>query len=56
MVAPNVVELLAFRGFRWWTVEKILASDEVFVPRELGTLLVQLRRDGPPEQPFEVGV
>jgi 8-oxo-dGTP pyrophosphatase MutT (NUDIX family) len=41
---------------RWWSVEEIEASEELFVPRRLGLLLRDLLRDGPPLAPFEVGV
>jgi 8-oxo-dGTP diphosphatase len=41
---------------RWWNVEEIETSGEVFAPRELGRLLRELLRDGLPVEPFEVGL
>jgi len=37
---------------RWWGVDEIVASSEVFAPRDLGLRLVDLVRDGPPTQPI----
>lgn len=34
---------------RWWTVDDIVASDEIFAPRDLGARLTNLLDDGPPE-------
>ena len=34
---------------RWWTLEEIAASDAHFVPKDLGSLLTDLLREGPPE-------
>lgn len=41
---------------RWWTVDEIAASAEVFAPRRLAELLRALLADGPPAAPFDVGV
>lgn len=41
---------------RWWSCDEIEASDEVFAPRRLGSLLRQLLRDGCPAEPFDAGV
>lgn len=43
-------------GMRWWTVAELEASDEVFAPRRLSEFLAVLLRDGPPEEPVDVGV
>jgi hypothetical protein len=43
-------------GHRWWSAEEIEASDEVFAPRALATLLRDLLREGPPPEPFDAGV
>ncbi len=40
---------------RWWTIDEMAASDAHFVPRELPTLLATLLRDGPPNDPIDVG-
>ena len=41
---------------RWWTVEELAASDELFAPRRLPELVAALLRDGPPGEPVDVGV
>jgi 8-oxo-dGTP diphosphatase len=43
-------------GMRWWTPAELEASDEVFAPRRLPELVAALLRDGPPGEPFDVGV
>lgn len=37
---------------RWWGVDEIVASSEVFAPRDLGPRLVDLVRNGPPTRPI----
>ena len=41
---------------RWWSLEELRISDEVFAPRRLSALLETLLRDGPPTEPVDVGV
>lgn len=41
---------------RWWSVDEIERSNEVFAPRQLGQLLRALLRDGPPAEPLDAGV
>ena len=41
---------------RWWTIEEIEASDEVFAPSRLAALVRELLRDGPPPETVDVGV
>lgn len=53
---PEPVELRAFRGFRWWTVEEILASEDTFVPRRLGEHLRDLLAAPTPPPPFDAGI
>ena len=53
---PATGERLAFRGFRWWSVEDIRNTSEQFAPRRLADLLESLIRTGPPEEPFDAGV
>jgi ADP-ribose pyrophosphatase YjhB (NUDIX family) len=48
------VELL--QEHRWWTVDEIEASSDLFAPRRLGGLLRQLLAQGPPPAPVDVGV
>ena len=43
-------------GARWWTPAELADSDELFAPRRLPELLAALLRDGPPEEPLDVGV
>jgi 8-oxo-dGTP pyrophosphatase MutT (NUDIX family) len=43
-------------AIRWWTLTELEASDELFAPRRLPELLAALVRDGPPGEPFDVGV
>jgi 8-oxo-dGTP pyrophosphatase MutT (NUDIX family) len=43
-------------GMRWWTLAELRASDERFAPRRLPELVAALLRDGPPGEPFDVGV
>jgi ADP-ribose pyrophosphatase YjhB (NUDIX family) len=40
---------------RWWTIDEIETSDEVFSPRRLGALLRELLEHGPPAAPLEFG-
>ena len=48
-------ERAVFQEFRWWPIDEIARSSELFAPRRLGELLVTLRRDGPPPAPIETG-
>lgn len=41
---------------RWWEQDELLASDEQFAPSRLPELVAALLRDGPPEEPVDVGV
>jgi 8-oxo-dGTP pyrophosphatase MutT (NUDIX family) len=43
-------------AIRWWTATEIAESGERFAPRRLPALLAALIRDGPPGEPFDVGV
>jgi 8-oxo-dGTP pyrophosphatase MutT (NUDIX family) len=56
--APQfTAEQLAEEGvheLRWWTVEEIAASPELFAPRSLAALATALLRDGPPEATIEL--
>ena len=49
-------EASAFREFRWWSIDAIGRSEETFSPRSLHCLLESLSRNGPPDEPFDVGV
>ena len=50
------IEARAFLCFRWWNIDEILASDEVFVPGNLGELLKDMVENGPLPNPIRVGV
>ncbi|KAI9013581.1 NUDIX hydrolase [Hyaloraphidium curvatum] len=41
---------------RWWTLEEIETSADTFIPRALGILLRTVLEQGPPEEPWEIGV
>jgi double-stranded uracil-DNA glycosylase len=43
-------------GQRWWTPAELAETTEVFAPRRLPELVVDLRRDGPAPRPVDVGV
>jgi ADP-ribose pyrophosphatase YjhB (NUDIX family) len=42
-------------GHRWWTLEEITKSSELFTPRKLATLLDAILRGEYPKQPFDCG-
>ncbi len=41
---------------RWWTVDELESSAEDFAPRRLPQLLHDLRAEGPPAEPVDVGI
>jgi len=43
-------------AIRWWTLEEIERSEELFAPRRLGELLRALLREGAPAEPLDAGV
>ena len=50
----DVSEVGIFVEFRWWAVAEILASEEVFGPRNLGCLLADLLARGAPAIPLDI--
>jgi TDG/mug DNA glycosylase family protein len=55
--APRVdlaAELVA--DVRWWTPAELAAATELLVPRRLPELLRELRVNGPPAKPVDVGI
>jgi 8-oxo-dGTP pyrophosphatase MutT (NUDIX family) len=52
---PSAIELRAFRRFRWWSIEEIEESEEIFVPLRMGELLRDLVENGPPAVPIDTG-
>lgn len=49
-------ELVGLKQARWWKIEDIGKSDEVFSPRNLHSFLAKLIREGIPSEPFDVGI
>jgi ADP-ribose pyrophosphatase YjhB (NUDIX family) len=41
---------------RWWTLDELQAAEELFAPRRLPSLVRRLLEQGPPPEPFDVGV
>jgi len=41
---------------RWWTLEELEGAAETLVPERLPQLIRDLRENGPPAKPFDVGV
>ncbi len=52
---PAEIEQRIFREFRWWSIEEIASSEEIFVPRLLASHLSDLLAAGCPDPPIEVG-
>ncbi len=48
------LELQEIKEYRWWSLREILASNDVFVPRELGRLLPAVLAGALPGKPFAV--
>ena len=55
-VNPEQIKIDSFCPFRWWAIEDLMQSDELFVPGKLGRHLHTLLQQGPPAKPFVVGV
>ena len=53
-VAP--AETSAFREFRWWSIDEIERSEETFAPRNIGELVREMAKYGPPAEPIAVGI
>lgn len=53
---PHVFEMLDLKEFRWWSLEDIKRSKEVFAPRKLYQLLNDIDINGFPNEPINVGV
>lgn len=41
---------------RWWSLDEICDSDELFAPEQLPALVARILQEGPPSSPVEVGV
>jgi 8-oxo-dGTP pyrophosphatase MutT (NUDIX family) len=53
---PALHEQEMFDGFRWWSVEEIGSSIEVFVPGQFATYLAPLLEGEIPADPIDVGI
>lgn len=51
----NEEELRILTELRWWTVDEILASEETFVPRGMGSLLPRIIAGDYPAEPIDAG-
>jgi ADP-ribose pyrophosphatase YjhB (NUDIX family) len=49
------LEVEVVKGHRWWTLDEIARSTELFAPRALVELLRPLLRGESPAEPIEVG-
>ena len=52
---PAAKEAQSFRRFKWWSVNEIAQSDDLFVPRTFALHLTRLLNDGHPDHPIDVG-
>lgn len=50
---PGERELMA--EFRWWPASELPSESKLFAPARLGTLVVDLIRNGAPAQPIDTG-
>lgn len=48
------LEVRAIAGYRWWSLHEIAASDDLFVPRSLASLLPPILAGILPAAPFDV--
>ncbi len=48
-------EAAVIRAHRWWALDAIIESDELFAPRAFGALLGSLLRGDLPDRPLAVG-
>lgn len=47
-------EMMEFQEVRWWNLEDIKRSSEIFVPQNLVSLLEDLIQNGPPKEIIEI--
>lgn len=56
-VNPDEIERGLTLGYRWWTLDEIIAAaDETFVPRSIGALLAPLLHGEYPAEPLTIGL
>jgi len=53
---PEQLEREDLHDLRWWSLDELESSDEVFAPRRLAALLRDLLEAGPPAEPVDAGV
>ena len=51
---PDLIEREMFDEYRWWSVDQIARSDEVFAPVALAEWLTALFERGAPSEPIDV--
>ena len=51
---PARGEVDIFREFRWWSLDQVRSSGELFVPRGFVELVESLIANGPPAIPIEL--
>ena len=44
------------RAHRWWTPDELAATADRLVPADLASVVATILRDGPPGEPWELGV
>lgn len=54
--ASSPVDPEGVLGYKWWSVDGIKASSDLFVPRALGRLLIPLLEGESPEEPIVVDI
>jgi 8-oxo-dGTP pyrophosphatase MutT (NUDIX family) len=55
LMVPDEIEAGNFEGFRWWTLQELETSSEIFAPRRMATLVALLLAGEVPPQPLSVG-
>ena len=53
---PDAHENQYFLGYRWWSLEDLTASKELFVPRKISHFLIDLVDGLVPDSPIDVGI
>ena len=53
---PSHTEMMDFQELRWWKLEELEVSGEIFAPRRIAKFMRELVEKGPPTTPFDVGV
>jgi len=56
VILPDAHENQYFGGFRWWTAEELLLSEEDFAPRKLARYFKEILDVGLPKSKIDVGI